>query len=113
MPDTIPLKGQNCPAWRRNTVRHASGVLSAIIPESCPSWAGTRNVPLSAVSVQRLYVVGTHEARHSMLTAHFPGLSEIQKDARGAVDAMTGLERRADQAEQPSVFECSIRHRLG
>ena len=43
MPDTIPLEGQNCPAWRRNTVRHASGMLSAIIPESCPSWAGTRN----------------------------------------------------------------------
>lgn len=43
MPDTIPLKGQNCPAWRQNTVRHASGMLSAIIPESCPSWAGTRS----------------------------------------------------------------------
>lgn len=42
MPDTIPLEGQNCPAWRQNTVRHAAGMLSAIIPESCPSWAGTR-----------------------------------------------------------------------
>jgi hypothetical protein len=42
MPDTIPLRKPNCPAWRRSTVRHATGLLSVIIPESCPLWAGAR-----------------------------------------------------------------------
>src|SRR5690606_10190270 len=42
MTDTIPLIIQNCPASFRSTVRHAIGMLSAIRPESRPSWAGAR-----------------------------------------------------------------------
>jgi hypothetical protein len=43
MPDSIPLLPRNRPPSHRNAVRHHSGMLSAIIPESCPSWPGTRN----------------------------------------------------------------------
>lgn len=42
MPDSIPLQQRNRPASHRNAVRHHSGILSAISPESCPSWRGTR-----------------------------------------------------------------------
>jgi hypothetical protein len=43
MADSIPLKPTNCPPSHRNGVRHASGTLSAIAPESCPPWPGARN----------------------------------------------------------------------
>jgi hypothetical protein len=43
MPDSIPLQQRNRPPSQRNTVRHHSGMLSAISPESCPSWRGTRS----------------------------------------------------------------------
>ena len=42
MPDSIPLEQRNRPPSHWNAVRHHSGMLSAIIPESCPSWRGTR-----------------------------------------------------------------------
>jgi hypothetical protein len=44
MPDSIPLQQRNRPPSQRNTVRHHSGMLSAISPESCPSWRGTRTL---------------------------------------------------------------------
>jgi len=43
MADTLPLQRRNCPPSGRNIVRYAIGTVSAIAPESCPSWAGTRN----------------------------------------------------------------------
>ena len=43
MPDSIPLEQRNRPPSHWNAVRHHSGMLSAIIPESCPSWRGTRS----------------------------------------------------------------------
>jgi hypothetical protein len=50
MPDTIPRcrtafrsNTQNRPASDRNAVRHVIGILSAMPPERCPSWSGTRN----------------------------------------------------------------------
>jgi hypothetical protein len=33
----------NCPSSDRNGVPHAAGTVSAITPESCPSWAGARS----------------------------------------------------------------------
>jgi hypothetical protein len=52
MPDSIPLQQRNRPPSQRNTVRHHSGMLSAISPESCPSWRGTRNI--GRAGLQRL-----------------------------------------------------------
>src|SRR5690606_666278 len=43
MTDTVPLWSSKCPPCGRNAVRHAAGMVSAIRPEYCPSWAGTRN----------------------------------------------------------------------
>lgn len=43
MADTIPERPQKCPPSDRNAVRHDAGTLSAIRPESCPPWTGTRN----------------------------------------------------------------------
>ena len=43
MVDSIPLHQRNRPPSDRNTVRHHSGMLSAISPESCPSWPGLRS----------------------------------------------------------------------
>jgi hypothetical protein len=45
MADSIPLHPPKCPPSHRNGVRHAAGMLSAITPESCPSWAGARTTP--------------------------------------------------------------------
>src|SRR5690606_24675821 len=42
MADTIPKRPKKCPPSNRNAVRHDAGTLSAISPESCPPWAGTR-----------------------------------------------------------------------
>jgi hypothetical protein len=50
MPDTSGHGGQhsadppNRPSSARTGVRHAAGMASAITPESCPSWAGVRNL---------------------------------------------------------------------
>jgi hypothetical protein len=33
------------PSSARTSVRHAAGMVSAITPESCPSWAGVRKAP--------------------------------------------------------------------
>src|SRR5271167_4890826 len=43
MPDSVPFEHQNRPASDRNAVRHVTGILSAMPPECCPSWSGTRN----------------------------------------------------------------------
>ncbi len=43
MADTLPAPRRNCPPSGRHTVRHATGTVSVIAPESCPSWAGIRN----------------------------------------------------------------------
>lgn len=45
MADSIPLTPPNRSSSDRNSVRHASGRVSAITPESCPSWAGARTNP--------------------------------------------------------------------
>src|SRR5690606_5175002 len=51
MADSVPLRPPKCPPSGRNTVRHAAGMVSAIGPESCPSWAGTRTRPPTQVMV--------------------------------------------------------------
>jgi hypothetical protein len=39
MPDSLPGMADSIPLDRQ-IVRHAAGTMSAITPESCPSWAG-------------------------------------------------------------------------
>jgi len=48
MPDTVPVGASKCPPSGRNAVRHAVGTVSAIGPESCPAWAGTRSYSASS-----------------------------------------------------------------
>jgi len=48
MADSIPLELPQWPSSGRNAVRHAVGTVSAITPESCPSWAGIRNDAIGA-----------------------------------------------------------------
>ena len=43
MADSNPAARPKCPASARNGVRHAAGMVSAIIPESRPSWTGARS----------------------------------------------------------------------
>jgi hypothetical protein len=43
MPDRVPLERHNRPPSARNRVRHPAGILSAIGPECCPAWPGTRS----------------------------------------------------------------------
>ncbi len=53
MADTIPERPKKCPPSNRNAVRHDAGTLSAISPESCPPWAGTRTTSTSCNEVRR------------------------------------------------------------
>jgi len=54
--------------------------------------------------------VFAHEARHTMLATSFPGLPKVQKDARGTVNAVAGIERRSNQPQQPRVFLSAHRY---
>jgi hypothetical protein len=64
MPDSIPLPSAKCPPWHRNTVRHHSGMLSAISPEFCPSCPGLRNLhirrPINRSTVPSTALVEIH-----------------------------------------------------
>ncbi len=49
MPDSVPAIADSNPAVRskrpcsvRNGVRHLTGMVSVMIPESCPAWTGAR-----------------------------------------------------------------------
>jgi len=54
-------------------------------------------------------MVDAHESRDPMLTAGLSGLPQVQEHAGRAIDAVTGRERRPDQAKQPSVLLRVIR----
>src|SRR3954465_3367936 len=53
-----------------------------------------------------------HQSCDPMLATRFAGLTGIQEDPRGAVDALAGRERGADQAKQSGVFLRVVRIRL-
>src|SRR4051812_3781871 len=53
-----------------------------------------------------------HQSCDPMLATRFAGLTEIQQDPPGAVDALAGRERGADQAKQSGVFLRVVRIRL-
>lgn len=57
-------------------------------------------------------LVDAHETRHAMLAARLSGLTEIEEDARRAVDAVAGDERCPDQPEESCVLLSSRRDRL-
>jgi hypothetical protein len=47
-----------------------------------------------------------------MLAAGLAGFTQIEKDARSAIDAMTRDERRSNESKQPGVFLRAVRDRL-
>src|SRR5690242_11192192 len=47
-----------------------------------------------------------------MLATGFSSLSQIQKNARGTVDALARLEGSADQPKQPSILLGPVRDRM-
>jgi len=60
------------------------------------------------VAVQGTQAVLAHQAFDSMLATGFAGFAEIEKNTRSPVDAMTGDEGRADQAQKSCVFLSSV-----
>jgi hypothetical protein len=62
--------------------------------------------------VQRSQSVLTHQTRYSVLAAGLARLTKIEKDAGRSVNAVAGVERRADQAKEPSVLLPSVGHRF-
>src|SRR5262249_22268982 len=65
-----------------------------------------------AVAVQGTQTIHAHEASDAMLTARLAGLSQVEKDARRAVDALTRVERCSDKAKQPSILLGAVRYWL-
>ena len=55
-------------------------------------------------TVQRAQIGLAHQASDAMPAAGLSGFTQIEEHARGAVDAMTRNERRANQSKQPGVF---------
>ena len=48
---------------------------------------------------------------NAMLAAGFAGLPQVLEDPRRTIDTMAGNERLSDQAEQPRIFDGTIRER--
>ena len=65
-----------------------------------------------AIAVQRAQIGFAHQPRDAMLAAGLAGFTQIEEDARGAVDAVTRDERRANQAKQPGILLGAVRDRL-
>ena len=62
-----------------------------------------------AITVQSAQAIHAHQSGDAVLATGLAGLPEVQEDARGAVDALTRGERRADQAEQPGILLGPVR----
>src|SRR5437016_6820368 len=62
--------------------------------------------------MQRAQTSLTHQARNAMLAAGLSRFTQIEEDTRGAIDAMTRDEGRADQAQQPGILLGVVRDRL-
>src|SRR4051812_47309321 len=53
-----------------------------------------------------------HQTCDPMLATRFAGLTEIQEDPRGTVDALARRERGANQAKQPGALLRMVGNRL-
>ena len=62
----------------------------------------------TAISGQRYQ----HQAGDAMLATGLSRLTQVQKDAGRAVDALTRDERRPNQAKQPGILLAPVRDRL-
>ena len=65
-----------------------------------------------AIAMQRAQIGLAHQPRDAMLAAGLSGFTQIEEDARSAVDAVTRDERRANQAKQPGILLRAVRDRL-
>ena len=65
-----------------------------------------------AIAMKGAQAVLAHEARDAMLAAGLSGLTQVQEDARRAVDPLTRDERRPDQTQQPGILLGTIREWL-
>jgi len=57
-------------------------------------------------------VVHAHKARDTMLAAGLARLTQVQEDARRAIDTLARNEGGADQAKEPGVLLRALRDRL-
>ncbi len=62
--------------------------------------------------MQRAQIVFAHQPRDAMLAAGLSRFTQIEEDARRAIDAVTRDERRANQSKQSGVFLIVVRDRL-
>jgi hypothetical protein len=58
--------------------------------------------------VEGFDVIGPHNASDPMLATGLARFSQIEKDPRGAIDAVAGRISGDDQAEQPLILQCAI-----
>ena len=65
-----------------------------------------------AVAVQGTKTILAHEAFDPVLAARFAGFAKVEKDARSAVDAVTGNKGRSNEPQQPGVLSCAIGKRV-
>jgi len=73
-------------------------------------WLAGRPAP-NPIPMQRAQVVLAHQASDTMLTAGFPRLSQIEKDAGSAINAVTRDERCANQSKESGIFLIVVRNR--
>ena len=59
--------------------------------------------------MQRAKIGFAHQPGDPMLAAGLARFTKIKEDAGSAVDAVTGDERRPDQAKEPGVLLGSVR----
>lgn len=69
-------------------------------------------VPRGSVAMSRFEVIGLHNSSDTVLATGLTRFSQVEKDARGAVDTMARRIGRADQAEQPLIFPSPIGERI-
>jgi len=62
--------------------------------------------------VEGFDVIRLHNPSDTMLATGLAGFSQVEKDARGAVDTMARHIGHADQAEQPLILQRSIGERM-
>jgi hypothetical protein len=65
-----------------------------------------------AIAVQGAQLIDAHQPCDAVLAAGLSGLSQVEKDTRRAVNALTRGKRRTDQAEQPGILLRPVRHRV-
>jgi hypothetical protein len=63
---------------------------------------------LATVSSHGSDLVRAHQPRDAMLAARLSGFTQVEEHSRRTINAITGIERRADKLQKPCIFACSV-----